>query len=133
MMSMVELGKLVNHSYLLFFVCGLTSRSTIFQSCLGGFLGLTTTMQWRNVTCSRPQQTGTRPGFKPGTPRPLNHNKKGSVQQGTLVKSMQRSGTEAIRTQLQPSKLKREITNITNSQNTKITYGQPSGQPFPKR
>ena len=29
---------------------------------------------------------------------------------------MQRSGTEAIRTQLQPSKPKREITNITNSQ-----------------
>ena len=41
------------------------------------------------------------------------------------VKSMQRSGTEAIRTQLQPSKPKREITNITNSQNRKITYGQP--------
>ena len=31
------------------------------------------------------------------------------------VKRMQRSGTEAIRTQLQPSKPKREITNITNS------------------
>ena len=46
---------------------------------------------------------------------------------------MQRSGTEAIRTQLQPSKPKREITNITNSQNTKITYGQPSEQLFPKR
>ena len=28
---------------------------------------------------------------------------------------MQRSGTEAIRTQIQRSKLKREITNITNS------------------
>ena len=46
---------------------------------------------------------------------------------------MQRSGTEAIRTQLQPSKPKREITNITNSQNTKRTYGQPSEQLFPKR
>ena len=34
---------------------------------------------------------------------------------------MQRSGTEAIRTQLQPSKTKREITNITNSQNAKRT------------
>ena len=34
---------------------------------------------------------------------------------------MQRSGTEAIRTQLQPSKPKREITNITNSQNTNQT------------
>ena len=31
------------------------------------------------------------------------------------VKSMQRPGIEAIRTQLQPSKPKREITNITNS------------------
>ena len=37
---------------------------------------------------------------------------------------MQRSGTEAIRTQLQSSKPKREITNITNSQNTKRIYGQ---------
>ena len=35
------------------------------------------------------------------------------------VKFMQRSGTEAIRTIIQPSKLKREITYITNSQNTK--------------
>ena len=32
---------------------------------------------------------------------------------------MQRSGTEAIRTKIQPSKPKWEITNITNSQNTK--------------
>ena len=46
---------------------------------------------------------------------------------------MQRSGTEAIITQPQPSKPKREITNITNSQNTKRTYGQPSEQLFPKR
>ena len=46
---------------------------------------------------------------------------------------MQRSGTEAIRTQIQPSKPKREITNITNSQNTRRTYGQPSAQLFPKR
>ena len=49
------------------------------------------------------------------------------------VNSMQRSGTEAIRTQIQPSKPKREITNITNSQNKKITYGQPSEQLVPKR
>ena len=49
------------------------------------------------------------------------------------VKSMQRSGTEATRTQLQPSKPKREITNITSSQNTKRTYSQPSEQLFPKR
>ena len=34
---------------------------------------------------------------------------------------MQRSGTEAIRTQIQPSKPKREITNITNNQNTMRT------------
>ena len=46
---------------------------------------------------------------------------------------MQRSGTEAIKTQLQSSKPKRDITNITNSKNTKITYGQPSEQLFPKR
>ena len=43
---------------------------------------------------------------------------------------MQRSGTEAIRTQLQPSKPKREITNIKNSKKTKRTYGQPSEQCF---
>ena len=46
---------------------------------------------------------------------------------------MQRSGTEAIITQIQPSKPKREITKLTNSQNTKRTYGQPSEQLFPKR
>ena len=46
--------------------------------------------------------------------------------------SMQRSGTEAIRTQIQPSKPKREIAKITNSQNTKRTYGQPSEQLFSK-
>ena len=46
---------------------------------------------------------------------------------------MQRSGTEEARTQIQPSKPKREITNITNSQNTKRTYGQTSDQLFPKR
>ena len=48
------------------------------------------------------------------------------------VNNMQRTGTEAIRTHLQPSKLKREITNITNSQNTKRIYSQPSEQLFPK-
>ena len=46
---------------------------------------------------------------------------------------MQRSGNEAIRTQTKASKPKREITNITNSQNTKGTYGQPSEQLFPNR
>ena len=40
------------------------------------------------------------------------------------VKSMQRSGTVAIRTKIQ----QREITKITNSQNTMRTYGQPSEQ-----
>ena len=48
-----------------------------------------------------------------------------------MVKSMQRSGTEAIRIQIQPSKPKWEIANITNSQNTKTTNGQPSEQLFP--
>ena len=38
-----------------------------------------------------------------------------------------------IRTQIQTSEPKREITNITNSQNTKRTYDQPSEQLFPKR
>ena len=38
----------------------------------------------------------------------------------------QRSGTEAIRTQIQPSK--REITKLTNNQNIKRTYGKPGEQ-----
>ena len=46
---------------------------------------------------------------------------------------MQRPGTEAIRTQIQPSKPKREITKISNGQNTKRTYGQPSEQLFLRR
>ena len=45
---------------------------------------------------------------------------------------MPTSGTEAIRTQIQPSKPKLEITKITNSQNTKRTNGQPREQFFPK-
>ena len=49
------------------------------------------------------------------------------------VKRMQRPVTEAIRTKVQPSKPKREITYMTNSQNTKRIYGQPSEQLFPKR
>ena len=49
------------------------------------------------------------------------------------VKSMQNSGTEAIRTQTRPSKPKRETSSFTNSQNTKRTYGQPSEQLFTKR
>ena len=43
---------------------------------------------------------------------------------------MHRSGTEAIRSQIQFSK--REIPNITNSHDTKRTNGQPSEQLFPK-
>ena len=46
---------------------------------------------------------------------------------------MQRSRTEEIKTQIQPSKPKRELTNITNSLNTKRTYGQPTEQLFPKK
>ena len=49
------------------------------------------------------------------------------------VKSMQRSGTEATRSQIQPSKPKWEITKIKNSQNIKRTYGQLSEQLFPRR
>ena len=49
------------------------------------------------------------------------------------VKRMQRSETDAIKTQIKHSKPKREISNITNNQNTKRTYGQPSEQLFPKR
>ena len=52
--------------------------------------------------------------------------------QNIKLKSMQRSGTKAIRTQIQPSKPAREITKITNSQNTKRTYGQRVSSYFPK-
>ena len=45
---------------------------------------------------------------------------------------MQKSGTEAIRTQSQPSKPRREIKKIINSQNTKRTYGLSSEQLFLK-
>ena len=51
----------------------------------------------------------------------------------TKSKKCAKTGTEAIRTKLQSSKPKQVITKITNSQNTKITYGQPSEQLFPKR
>ena len=50
-----------------------------------------------------------------------------------IEKSRQRSGTEAIRTRIRPSKLKRGITKLINSQNTKRAYGQPNEQLFPKR
>ena len=46
---------------------------------------------------------------------------------------MQRSGTEAIRAKIQPSKPNKEITKITNSQNTRRTYDQPSEQLITKR
>ena len=69
------------------------------------------------------------------------HIKYGGKERGSVltfrlkkreVNSIQRSGTEAIRAQIRPSKPKREITNVTNSQNTMGTYGQPSEQLFPK-
>ena len=47
--------------------------------------------------------------------------------------TMQKPGTEAIRTKIQLSKPKREITKITKCQNKKRTYDQPSEQHFPKR
>ena len=37
-----------------------------------------------------------------------------------------------MKLQIQPSKPKKEITKITNSQNTKRSYGQSSEQLFPK-
>ena len=46
---------------------------------------------------------------------------------------MQRPGTEAIRTQIQPYKPNREITKNANSQNTTNTYSQPSESLFLKR
>ena len=49
----------------------------------------------------------------------------------TKVTRMQRPGTGAIKTQIPRSS--RELTKITNSQNTKKTYGQPSEQLFPER
>ena len=52
---------------------GLISNSTIFQSFWDGFLGLTSSKQWGNVTCSRPQRTATQPGLELGTPRPVVH------------------------------------------------------------
>ena len=55
------------------------------------------------------------------------------IQTDMQVKSMERSGTEAFRTQIQPTIPKREIPKITNSQTTKRTYGQPIEQLFPKR
>ena len=45
---------------------------------------------------------------------------------------MQRSGTEAIRTQIQPSKPKREITNITNSQKQREHMVNRVSSYFPK-
>ena len=51
----------------------------------------------------------------------------------TEDKSMQRSGAEATRTQIQPSKLKLEITNITIVKKQKKVHGQPSEQQCPKR
>ena len=47
-------------------------------------------------------------------------------------KKYARPGTEAVRTKIQPSKPKQEITKITNSQNTKRTYGKPIEHLFPR-
>ena len=38
------------------------------QSYIHGFVGLTSTKQGINVTCSRPQRKATRQGLEPGTP-----------------------------------------------------------------
>ena len=46
---------------------------------------------------------------------------------------MQRPGTEAIRTQSSLQIQNGKMIEITNSQNTKRTYGKPSEQLFPKR
>ena len=52
-------------------------RHSLSKSYVHGFLGLTSTKQGVNVTCSRPQRTATRPGLEPGTPwsivRDTNH------------------------------------------------------------
>ena len=56
-----------------------------------------------------------------------------NMEKSEKKKRMQKSVTEAIRTQIQPSNPKREMTKITSSQNTKRTCGQPSEQLFPKR
>ena len=61
------------------------------------------------------------------------HNLSSALKLPLNVNCMQRSGTDEIKTQIQPSKPKREITEITNSQNTKRKYSQPSEQLFPKR
>ena len=61
-------------STVLSILSGLETRSLGFNtlgttdSSVHGFLGLTSTKQWVNVTCSRPQQTVPRPGLEPGTP-----------------------------------------------------------------
>ena len=52
---------------------------------------------------------------------------------GKNKKYAKASGTEANRTQIQPSKPKQEITKITNSQNIKRTYGQLSEKLYAKR
>ena len=49
----------------------------------------------------------------------------------TEAKGTKRPGMYTIRTQLQLPK--REISKITNSQNTKRTHGKPSEQLFPQK
>ena len=69
-------------------------------------------------------------GLAPGPTEIGLYNLRGCMARS---KKYARPGTEGVRTQIQPSKPKREITKITNGQNTKRTYGQPSEQLFPKR
>ena len=73
-----------------------------------------------------------KPELKKTTVGPAKDNNQASTNY-LKVKSIQRSRNDAIKTQIQPSKPKREITSITNRQNKKRTYGQPSEQLFPKR
>ena len=59
------------------------------QLSVHGFLGLTSTKQWVNATCSRPQQTVPQPGLEPGTPwslvRNANHCLKKFVQKNIYI------------------------------------------------
>ena len=48
------------------------------------------------------------------------------------LRRVQRSGTEAIKTQIQPSKPKREITNITNTSSQNINMVNQVRSLFPK-
>ena len=93
--------------------------------------------EWRNRTNKTSTETSISAreyihltwGIRNRTPITMQLANGESIQK---VIRMQRPGTEANRTQIQPSKPKRETNKITNNQNTKRTYGQPSEQLFPK-